>query len=69
MQLTEVAEIEGIYGDIFKDSKNIDKSEKGYINIAYGLKIINGNGSGQINPDYPLKRQDAANILYNYLFR
>lgn len=69
MQLTEVAELQGIYKDIFKDSKYIKQNEKGYINIAYGLNIIRGNGTGNIEPDYKLKRQDAANIIYNYLFR
>lgn len=69
MELKEVAEIEEIYEDIFEDSKSIEEDEKGYINIAYGLNIIYGDGSGEIKPDYSLKREDAANIIYNYLFR
>ncbi len=69
MGLREVAEIKGIYGDIFKDGKSISEELKGYINIAFGLNIISGNGTGNINPEYKLKRQDAASIIYNYLFR
>lgn len=69
MDLKEVAEIEDIYKEIFDDSKSIDEDERGYMNLAYGLQIIVGDGTGEIKPDYSLKRQDAANIIYNYLFR
>lgn len=69
MNLREVAEIKGIYKDIFLDQANIKENEKGYINFAYGLKIINGNNTGNINPNYELKREDAASMIYNYLFR
>lgn len=69
MNLREVAEIKGIYSDIFKDGKSIKQEFKGYINIAYGLNIIKGNGTGNIEVEYGLKRQDAANMVYNYLFR
>ncbi|WP_399326722.1 S-layer homology domain-containing protein [Tissierella sp.] len=41
---------------------------KGYINIAYGLKIITGDGKGNINPKYELNREDTANMIYNYIF-
>lgn len=69
IDLKRVAEIEGIYKDIFSDGENTKENEKGYINLAYGLNIINGNNTGNINPDYQLKRQDAASMIYNYLFR
>lgn len=69
MNLREVAEIKGIYKDVFLDERNIKEESKGYINLAYGLKIIKGNGTGNINPNHNLKRQDAASIIYNYLFR
>lgn len=69
MNLREVAEINGIYKDIFADEENIKEELKGYINIAYGLDIIKGNGTGNINPDYKLKREDAASMIYNYIFR
>lgn len=68
MKLDKIAEIDGIYKDIFKDEKDISKDLKGYINIGYGLKIISGDGSGNIKPRQELKREDAANMIYNYLF-
>lgn len=68
MKLDKIAEINGIYKDIFKDEKDISKDLKGYINIGYGLKIISGDGSGNIKPKQELKREDAANMIYNYLF-
>lgn len=68
MKLDKVAEIEGIYKDIFKDEKDISEELKGYINIAYGLKIISGDNAGSIKPKYELKREDAASMVYNYMF-
>jgi predicted small secreted protein len=68
MRMDKVAEIDGIYKDIFKDDKDISKGLKGYINIGYGLKIISGDGEGNINPKYELNREDAANMIYNYMF-
>lgn len=68
MKLEKIAALEGIYKDIFLDSNDIQEGLKGYVNIAYGLKIIAGDGSGYIRPKYELNREDAANIIYNYMF-
>jgi hypothetical protein len=68
MNLDKVAKIDGIYKDIFKDEKDISKNLKGYMNIGYGLKIIAGDGKGNIKPKQELKREDAASMIYNYLF-
>lgn len=68
MKLDKVAEIDGIYKDIFKDQKDISPDLKGYMNIAYGLKIVSGDGNGNIKPKYELKREDVANMIYNYMF-
>ncbi|WP_353092885.1 YcdB/YcdC domain-containing protein [Tissierella praeacuta] len=68
MKLDKVAEIEGIYKDIFKDDKDISKGLNGYMNIAYGLKIVSGDKEGNIRPKYELGREDAANMIYNYIF-
>jgi len=68
MKYDKVAELEGIYIDLFSDSQDISEGLKGYINIAYGLKILSGDGSGNIRPKYELNREDAANIIYNYMF-
>ncbi len=69
LNLREVAELEGIYNDIFLDQVDIKENTKGYINLAYGLNIISGDSSKKINPEYRLTREDAANMIYNYLFR
>jgi uncharacterized membrane protein YkoI len=68
MKYDKVADISNIFIDIFEDSKDISPNLKGYINIAYGLGIINGDGSGNINPKIELKREDAASIIYKYMF-
>ncbi len=68
MNYSKIAEIPNIFGDIFKDSKSIDPNLIGYMNIAYGLRIIVGDGTDNIRPKYELKREDAASIIYNYMF-
>ena len=65
----KIADEDGIFKDIWADSDNISKGLKGYMNIAYGLKIISGDGNtDNINPKNDLNREDGANIIYNYLF-
>ena len=61
----EYAKLENIFVCPFNDvTENI-----GYIAILYGMKIIGGNGNGCFNPSKPLKRADAAIMMYNYLSR
>lgn len=67
MKYEKIAEINGIYRDIFKDQDKIDSKLKGYMSLGYGLKIIQGD-DGYIKPKYELRREDGANIIYNYLF-
>ncbi|MBZ2175853.1 PepSY domain-containing protein [Schnuerera sp. xch1] len=67
MDYERVAELNGIYKDLFKDQENIDPVMKGYLSLGYGLNIIEGN-NGYIDPTYEIKREDAAKIVYNYLF-
>ncbi|NLC04228.1 MAG: hypothetical protein GX787_08135 [Tissierellia bacterium] len=65
----KIADEEGIFKDMWADSHNISKGLKGYMNIAYGLKIISGDGNtDNINPQSDLNREDGANIIYNYIF-
>lgn len=68
LKYDKLADIKGIYKDVFKDYKDITEDLKGYIALGYGLKIINGDGTGNLRPKYELKREDAANIIYNYMF-
>jgi uncharacterized protein DUF4901 len=72
MNYEEIANLQDIYKeDIFIDWKDIDPKYRGHINLASGLHIIEGNidKSEKINPKKKLTRQDAGNIIYNYIFR
>jgi hypothetical protein len=66
--LAKVAEIPGIYADLFSDSSRIPGGLKGYVTLAYGMGLLKGDNTGAIKPDYILKREDAASIIYNYVF-
>jgi len=68
MNFGKIADLPGIFDDIFKDSEDISPGLKGYVNIAYGLGIISGDGTEFINPKVELTREDAANIIYKYMF-
>ena len=67
MKCDKIAEATHIYKDIFKDSVEIDKKLIGYVSVAHGLKIVEGS-NGYIKPKSELSRQDAAIMIYNYLF-
>jgi hypothetical protein len=67
MKYDKIADLIEIYKDLFKDTKDIDPKLKGYVSIAYGLGIVQGN-NGYLNPKAELKREDGANMIYNYLF-
>lgn len=56
----------GIYTLPFKDASQIKPALVGYIAIAYGLNIIQGD-QGKFNPNGNLTRADAFILLYNYL--
>lgn len=66
--LAKIAEIQGIYANIFKDSTAIRSDLKGYITLAYGLGILKGDNTGYIRPDYLLKREDAASMIFEFAF-
>ncbi len=63
MGFDEIANIENIFNCPFKDVTN----NVGQITILSGLKIINGDGMGNFNPQKTLTRGDFAIILFNYL--
>jgi Zn-dependent metalloprotease len=67
LKYDKIADLTEIYKDVFKDTKDIDPKLKGYVAIAHGLKIVEGS-NGKLNPKAELKREDAANMIYNYLF-
>ena len=62
----EVAKLNGIFKNEFKDSDIIDNTKIGYVSILSGMKVINGN-NGYINPKAYLTRAEALCIIYNYL--
>ena len=53
-----------IYRPMFTDMK-----DAGYASILCGMKIMNGDGYGNFNPDGILTRAQALIIMYNYLDR
>lgn len=67
LKYDKIADLTEIYKDLFKDTKDITPELKGYISIAYGLKIVEGY-NGNLNPKAELNREDGANLIYNYLF-
>jgi hypothetical protein len=67
LKYDKIADLTEIYKDLFKDTEDIKPELKGYISIAYGLKIVEGY-NGNLNPKAELNREDGANLIYNYLF-
>jgi uncharacterized protein DUF4901/S-layer family protein len=72
MNYEEIANLGDIYRkDIFTDGEDIEPKYIGHINLAYGFNIIEGNSENppKLNPKKKLTREDAGNIIYNYIFR
>lgn len=67
LKYDKVADLTEIYTDLFKDTKDISPELKGYASIAYGFKIVQGS-NGYLKPKAEIKREDGANMIYNYLF-
>jgi hypothetical protein len=69
LKYDKVADIKGIFNISFKDADRINPDLIGYVAIAGGLKIVNGDINGFFNPVKKLTRAEAAVIIYNYLQR
>lgn len=71
MDYEEVANLKDIYKSGFIDSKDIKEEYLGHVSLAKGFKIIQGDGGSpaRLNPKNKLTREDAGNIIYNYIFR
>ncbi len=65
----EVAELRNIYRTEFLDQAEVSDGKLGYLALAQGLHIIQGNGDGYFYPQSHLSRADAAIMIYNYLNR
>ncbi|NLM50551.1 MAG: S-layer homology domain-containing protein, partial [Clostridiaceae bacterium] len=61
------ASLEGIFKTGFMDEAEIAPELVGYVAIAKGFKIINGDENGNFLPKKALTRAEAAIIIYNYL--
>lgn len=68
LKYDNVADIQGIFKSIFVDEDKMDPELVGYIAIAKGLNIINGN-NGYFYPKNNLTRAEAAVVIYNHLSR
>ncbi len=65
----EVAQLTGIFKPGFKDDKTIPAGFTGYVAIARGLGIINGDQNGMFKPNDISNRVMAAIMLSNCLSR
>lgn len=66
LRYDKVADIKGIYSVSFKDASSISPELYGYVAIASGLRIVNGDGTN-FSPKKNITRGEAAVMIYNYL--
>ncbi|HPZ05809.1 MAG TPA: S-layer homology domain-containing protein, partial [Clostridiales bacterium] len=66
LKYDKVAEIRGIFNINFMDGDSISPELYGYVAIASGLGIVNGNGANFM-PKKNTTRGEAAVMIYNYL--
>lgn len=65
MNLSRAAKISGIYRTEFSDNPLIKEEDIGYLAIAYGLSIIDGDkGTLTFRPDDTVTRAEAAKLVY-----
>lgn len=65
----EVAKLKNIYRIGFRDEKAISADLIGYVAIAKGLGIIQGDNKGNFNPNITANRYQLAIMLYNIMSR
>ena len=66
LNVAYIADLNGIYSPKFKDLKEKNNRDLGYISIISGLNILNGN-NGYFGPDKNISRADTAVILIRFL--
>lgn len=66
LKYDKVADISGIFNIKFADKDAISAELKGYVAIAAGLGIVNGDGT-RFNPAKNVTRGESAVMIYNYL--
>ena len=67
--LTEAAEMRGIFRCGFTDDQAIPAADVGYVAIAKGLGVVQGDAKGAFRPLDGASRQEMALMLYRYLSR
>ncbi len=67
--LTEAAEMRGIFRCGFTDDDMIPEADEGYVAIAKGLGVVQGDAAGAFRPLDGASRQELALMLYRYLSR
>ena len=66
LKYDKVADISGIFNIKFADKADISADLTGYVAIAAGLGIVNGDGA-KFNPARNVSRGESAVMIYNYL--
>jgi hypothetical protein len=61
----DIAKVSDIYAYPFKADDKVSDGLKGYISIAYGLKIVSGDKNTSFKPDQKLTRAEAMQLIYN----
>ncbi len=67
--MQEAAELKGIFACGFTDEEEISEGDLGYVAIAKGLGVVQGDRSGAFRPNDGPTRQELSVILYRYLSR
>ena len=67
--LTAAAEMRGIFRCGFTDEETIPEADLGYVAIAKGLGVVQGDSAGAFRPTDGATRQELALMLYRYLSR
>lgn len=63
------ARLKNVFTTGFTDEAEINPELIGSVAVCKGLGVMNGDENNCFNPNAPLKRGDAAIMLYNYLSR
>ncbi|MBR4702378.1 MAG: S-layer homology domain-containing protein [Oscillospiraceae bacterium] len=67
--LSEAAALPGIFRTGFADEDSIPEADLGYVAIAKGLGVVQGDSDGAFRPEDTATRQELAVMLYRYLSR
>ena len=62
-----VAALEGIYRCDFTDAASISSADLGYAALAQGLKLVQGDSAGRLNPAKTSTRAEALTMVYNFM--